>query len=140
MEQINLHKQKLYSLIIAGIALIAMMLPWLSFSFLGGLAGGNANGFRGWGILSLFGIFGVVAACFLGNKTEPFDETFKKVALASFAAMALGALLFFVRLNSSALGDVVNSGIGLWICLAAGVFGVIWVLGKVKLPDPKKPG
>lgn len=139
MEQINLHKQKLYSLIIAGIALIAMMLPWLSFSVLG-LPGGSENGFRGWGILSLFGIFGVVGAVFLGNKTEPFDETFKKVALASFAAIALGAVIFFVRLNSSVLGDVVSSGIGLWICLAAGIFGVIWVLGKVKLPDPKKPG
>lgn len=134
MEQI--HKQKLYSLIFAGVALIAIFLPWVSFSF-GILGGGSANGFRDWGMLSFFGVIGVVAACFLGDKALPFDDTFKKVALGSFGAIALGALIFMLRLttNGLSIGDV---GFGLWIALLAGALGLVWVLGKVNLPDINK--
>lgn len=131
MEQVNLHKQKLYSLIIAGIAFIALFLPWISLGFFG-----SANGLRSWGLLSLLGVVGVVAACLMGNKTLPFDDTFKKVALASFGAIALGALIFFIRLSSIGLGA---TGFGIWLCLIAGVLGVLWVMGIVKLPDAKKP-
>jgi hypothetical protein len=139
MEQMNFHKQKLYSLIIAGVALVSLLLPWVSISF--GFAGGSFNGFRGWGILSLFGIIGIAASCFMGNKALPFDDTFKKVALGSFAAIGLGALLFFLRLSSAFGGGFggVSAGIGLWICLVAGVLGIVFLLGIVKLPDPKKP-
>jgi len=133
--QFNFHKQKLYSLIFAGIALIALFLPWVSIS-LGIFGGGTVNGFRSWGILSFIGVLGVAAACFLGNNALPFDETFKKVALASFAAIAVGALIFFLRLSNATLGA--SSGFGLWLTLIAGVVGVIWVLGKISLPDIKK--
>lgn len=132
MEQINLHKQKLLSLIIASVAFISLLLPWASLGFVGA----NANGFRGWGILSLAGIIAVVAVSLLGDKTQPFDDTFRKVALGSFAAIALGALLFYIRLSSVGFFD---SGFGLWLCLIAGVVGIIWLLGIVKLPNPKKP-
>ena len=136
MEQMNFHKQKLYSLIFAGVALIALFLPWVSIS-LGIFGGGSVNGFRSWGILSFFGVLGVAAACFLGNKALPFDDTFKKVALASFGAIALGALIFFLRIGDT-LGTA-SSGFGLWVTLIVGVVGIVWVLGKVNLPDIKKP-
>jgi hypothetical protein len=132
MEQMSFHKQKLYSLIVAGVGLISLLLPWVSLGFFGSI-----NGFHGWGFLSLIGILGVVAACFMGDKTKVFDDTFKKVALASFAAMGLGALLFFLRISSSFLGGA--TGIGIWLCLIAGVVGVLWVMGIIKLPDTKKP-
>ncbi|RYF96728.1 MAG: hypothetical protein EOO00_01990 [Chitinophagaceae bacterium] len=135
MEQMNFHKQKLYSLIFAGAALIALFLPWVSIN-LGMFGGGSVNGFRSWGILSFLGVLGVAAACLLGNKTLPFDDTFKKVALGSFAAIALGALIFFIRLSD---GFGASSGFGLWLALIAGIAGVVWVLGKVNLPDIKKP-
>jgi hypothetical protein len=129
MEQ-SLHKQKLYSLIIAGVAFIALLLPWFSFFI------ASTNGLRGWGILSLLGIGGVVAASFLGDKTKPYDDTFRKVAMASFGAIGLGALLFFIRISSAGLGNI---GFGLWLCLIAGVLGLLFVLGIIKLPDTKKP-
>lgn len=140
MEQVNFHKQKLYSLIIAGIALISLLLPWVSIS-MGILGDQSVNGFRSWGILSLLGVIGVAAACFLGDRSAPFDDTFKNVALGSFAAIALGALLFFLlKINSGTASIIsVGSGIGLWLCLVAGVVGVVLVLGKIKLPDTKKP-
>jgi hypothetical protein len=133
MENLNFHKQKLYSLIVAGVALIAMLLPWITTSF----GYGSGNGFRSWGLLSLLGIVGVGAACFMGDKTKEFDEMYKKVAMGSFAAIALGALIFFLRINS--FGGFVKSGFGLWLCLLAGLAGLGWVLGLIKLPDNKKP-
>lgn len=140
MEQMNFHKQKLYSLIIAGVALISLILPWISFSF-GGFGGGSANGFRSWGILSFLGVVGVAIASFLGDKSKVFDETFRKVALISFGAIGLGALIFFLRISSvgGGFGSAVGAGFGLWLCLIAGVVGVVWVLGLIKLPDIKKP-
>ena len=108
MENLNLHKQKLYSLIAAAIALITLILPWQTYSVtLGGFGGfdfgggggmgrsGSANGFRGWGWLSFLGIIGVVVASLMGDKTKPYDDTFKKVALGSFGVIALGAIIFY---------------------------------------------
>lgn len=134
MEQI--HKQKLYCLIFAGVALIAIFLPWLSIS-LGIFGGGSVNGFRSWGMLSFFGVIGVAVASLMGDKALPFDDTFKKVALGSFGAIALGALIFFLRISSEGLG-VGSAGFGLWIALIAGVLGLVWVLGKINLPDINK--
>src|SRR5829696_3465838 len=94
----TLHKQQLYSIIIAGVALISLFLPWITFSIAYGSR--PVNGLHGWGILSLFGVIGVAIASFMGDKTTVYDDTFKKVALGSFAAIALGALLYFFRLNS----------------------------------------
>lgn len=139
MENLNFHKQKLYSLIVAGVALVSLILPWISISF-GGF-GSSANGFRSWGLLSFLGVIGVAVACFIGDKTKEFDDMYKKVAMGSFGAIAAGALLFFLRLSSigGGLGSAVKSGIGLWICLVAGGAGLAWVLGLIKLPDSKKP-
>lgn len=134
----GMHKQKLYSLIVAGVALIAIILPWLTISF-GGFGGGSANGFRSWGLLSVLGVGGVAVASFLGDKTKEFDETFKKVAMGSFAGIAAGALLFFLRISSiGGMGSAVKSGLGLWLCLLAGLAGLGWVLGLIKLPEAKK--
>ena len=139
MEQMNFHKQKLYSIIVAGVALIAMILPWVSIS-LGAFGGGSANGFRGWGILSLLGIAGVAVACLMGDKSKEFDEMYKKVVMGSFGAIAAGALIFFLRISSFGGGfGGVGSGFGLWLCLLAGLTGLGWGLGLIKLPNNKKP-
>ena len=129
-----MHKQKLYSLIIAGIAFISLLLPWVTVN-MGLLGGGSVNGFRNWGILSLLGVLGVLAACFLGNRESGFDENMKKIALASFAAIAIGALIFFLRLNSYSF--MASSGFGLWLCLITGIAGILWNLGIIKIPDQK---
>jgi hypothetical protein len=125
MENLNLHKQKLYALIAAAVGLIALLLPWQTVSFavdLGGFGfGGNGkrsiNGFNGWGWLSLLGIIAVVIASLMGDKTKTFDETFKMVALAGFGAMALGAIIFMIRVISvGGHGFKSSPGFGLFIC------------------------
>ena len=138
MEKTNFHKQKLYALIIAGAALIALMLPWISVSVLG--MSQSSNGFRGWGILSLIGIAGVAIFTLLENKAEAYSEAYKKYTGYSFMAIGLGALLFLIRKNQ-AMGEMeemagfvsVNTGFGLWLCLAAGIAGIALMFGLIKV-------
>jgi len=132
MDQMNFHKQKLYALIIAGIAFISLFLPWVSMGMFG-----SVNGFRSWGLLSFLGVVGVIVSCFMGDKSIPFDDTFKKVAMGSFAGIAVGALIYYFNLGSGFIR--LDSGFGLWLCLIAGILGLLWVIGLVKLPDNKKP-
>jgi DMSO reductase anchor subunit len=133
MEKMNLHKQRIYSLIIAGVALVTLLLPWLSVNVYG--YSRSWNGMKGWGLLSLLGIGAVAAASFMGNKMQDYDANMKKVVLGGFGAIALGALLFFIRKNSLVgSGTGLNTGFGLWLCLAVGVIGVLFHLGLVKPP------
>ena len=124
MEQI--HKQKLYCLIFAALAFIGLLLPWFSVGY--GFFGVSGNGFRDWGLLSVIGVAGVAAVCWLGDKALPFDDTFKKGALASFGAIVLGALIFLFRIEF-------HASFGLWMTMIAGALGLAWVLGKISLPD-----
>src|SRR5215471_14516229 len=119
----NLHKQRLYSLVIAAVALITLFLPWITVGFLGSL-----NGFRGWGIFALLGILGVAVSAFAGNKTLTYDDTMRKVVAASFGAIALGALIFVLTKGSS-YGPFAGTGVGTWLCLIVGLVGVILSLG-----------
>jgi hypothetical protein len=128
------NKQKLYSLIAAGVALISMILPWVTISF-GGFGGGSVNGFHSWGLVSLLGVGAVAAACFMGDKSKEFDANTKKIAMGGFGGVALGAILFFLRISSfgGGMSSAVHAGFGLWICLVAGLAGLAWVLGFIKL-------
>jgi hypothetical protein len=133
MEQMNFHKRKLYALLAAGIALVSLLLPWVTVSFLG--ASQSANGFQGWGLLSFLGILGVAGLSFLGNKTIDYTPEFKKYVMIAFAAIVLGAILFLLRKNSingGLFSDVVKTGIGLWICLIAGLAGLALIYGLIK--------
>lgn len=148
MENLNFHKQKLYSLIAAGIALVSIILPWMSLK--GGF-GGSLNGFHSWGLLSVIGVIGVVVACFLEDKTKPFEGKFKQIALGSFGAIALGAVIFLIRILTFGGGtygsgeyrvkisNPYTPGFGLFICLLVGAAGVLYILGIIKIPDTKKP-
>jgi hypothetical protein len=134
---LNLHKQRLYCLIAAGVALVSLLLPWVTVS-LGGFGGGSVNGFRSWGLLSLLGVGAVAAASFMGNKSLPYDENLKKIAMGGFGGIALGALIFFFRISSYGGGfGGVSSGFGLWLCLVAGLAGLAFIMGFIKIPEKK---
>jgi hypothetical protein len=131
----GLHKQKMYSLILGAIGLVTLLLPWLSVKVFGMSRSWSGLSGKGWALLSLIGLIAVIATAFIGNKTAAYDETMKKVVLGGFGAMALGAVLFLLRKNSVTGGmPGVNTGIGLWLCLAVGVLGVLLNLGIVKPP------
>ena len=138
MDQLNFHKQKLYALIIAGIALVALLLPWLSVSFLG--ASRSWNGIRGWGILSLLGVLAVVFLSFTGNKPDDYSAEYRKYIMFAFGAIALGAFLFWLRKTSVSGGmpdELLKTGIGLWICLVDGLAGLGLMNGLIKIETNK---
>jgi hypothetical protein len=139
MEKLGFHKSKLYSLILAAVALISMILPWFSVKAAGGFGMGygvSKNGFGSWGLLVLAGIALVAAACFMGDKAKAFDDMGKKLALGGFGAMAGGAVIYLIRILTAGGGGYVkmSPGIGLFLGLAAGAIGLLLLLGIVKVP------
>ncbi len=140
MEQMKFHKQKLYSLILAGVAIISLLLPWFSVKASGGFGFGvSKNGFGSWGLVALIGAGVVVAACFMGDKSKVFDDMGKKLALGGFGAIAGGAVIYLIRILSvggGKYGGMVKAspGIGLFLGLAAGALGLLILLGMVKPP------
>ena len=138
MEQLNFHKQKLYALIIALVAFISQLLPWLTMPF-----GGSLNGLRGMGLLSLLGIIAVAVLSFMGDKSKEYDANSKKLVMGGFGAIVAGALLFLLTKNSAygggILGSILKPGFGLWLCMIAGLAGLALTSGIVKLPESKPP-
>ncbi len=139
---INLHQQKIGALIGTGLGLLGLILPWsvVNLGGFGGFGGASqsSNGFSGWGILSLLGVVGVIVASLVGDKTKPFDQNFKLVAMGSFGAILLGAFIVFMQISGNR-GFGLKTGIGLWICIIAGILGILWSGGIIKMP-PKAPG
>lgn len=138
MENLGFHKSKLYSLILAGVALISLLLPWVSVSA-GGFGGASKNGFGGWGLLVLIGIGLVAAACFMGNKSLTFDDMGKKLVLGGFGAIAGGAAIYLIRIFTMGGGKYggivkVSPGLGLFLGLVAGAIGLLLQLGIIKVP------
>ncbi len=141
MDQLNFHKQKLYALIIAGIALVALLLPWLSASFLG--ASRSWNGFRSWGILSLLGVLAIALLSFTGNKPDDYSAEYRKYVMFAFGAIAVGAFLYWIRrspISGGMPGELLNTSIGLWICLVAGLAGLGLMNGLIKIETNKPVG
>jgi hypothetical protein len=124
MEQMNLHKQKLYALIIAVVGVIAVLLPWWSspsVEFFGQRIGGvSINGLRDLGIISFLGFLAAGGTCFLGDRTKAFEGQNKLLTAGCFAAAALFTLIQFARASSS-------TAIGIWLSLIAGIAGVVVV-------------
>lgn len=137
MENLNLHKQKLYSLIIAGVGLIALFLPWAKVSY-GGFGGGSVNGLRGEGLIALLGIAAVAVACFMGDKTKVFEGNMKFVAMGGYGAMILGALIAFLNVSGKGRG-IVKPGLGIWLEIIVGAVGLLFALGIIKMPEKPAP-
>ncbi|MFM2337614.1 MAG: hypothetical protein RL115_807 [Bacteroidota bacterium] len=138
----GLHKSKMYSLILAGLALVSLILPWFSVKASGGFGFSvSKNGFGSWGLLALIGAGVAIASCFMGDKTKGYDDMGKKLALGGFGAIAGGAVIYLIRIltvgNGGNFGVVsvkASPGIGLFIGLAAGALGLLILLGMVKPP------
>ncbi|MFI5130823.1 MAG: hypothetical protein ACHQFX_12555 [Chitinophagales bacterium] len=136
MEQLNLHKQKLYALIAAALGLISMFLPWwkLSFGGFGGLGAYSVNGMHDLGIISFFGFIGAGILTFvMGDKTKPFEGQAKMIVAACFASAGLFALIQFLRQTS-------YTSLGIYLAILAGVAGaaIVYVV-KPEQFDGKKP-
>jgi hypothetical protein len=130
MENLNLHKQKLYALILAAVGVIAHLLPWWKFSF-GGFGGYSVNGLHDLGILSFLAFIGAGVVTFIrGDKTQAYEGQDKTIVAGCFAGAGAIALIQFLRASS-------YTSIGIYLAIVAGVAGALLVWGIIKLPAAK---
>ncbi len=123
----GLNKQKLYALILAAVGIIACILPWWKVS-LGPWGSVSTNGLNDLGWLSFIGFIGAGVLPFvIGDKTKEYEGQEKMYSLIAFAAGGGIALIQFLRQTKF-------TSIGIFLAIAAGVLGVLWIMGIVKLP------
>jgi hypothetical protein len=131
MENLKLHKQKLYALIVAAVGVIACLLPWWKISYGGYGIGVSINGLHELGWLSFLGFIGAGVVTFvMGDKSLPYAGQEKMIAAACFGGAGAIALIQFLRQTHFAT-------FGIFVAIAAGVLGFLWVWGLVKVPDSK---
>ena len=131
MENLKFHKQKLYALTLAAVGVVSCLLPWWKIS-LGGFGGYSINGLHELGWLSFLGFIGAGVVTFvMGDKTKAYEGQEKMIAAACFGGAGAIALIQFLRQSS-------YTSFGLYLAIAAGVLGALWVWGIVKLPDTPK--
>lgn len=134
MENLNLHKQKLYALIVAGVGLIAMFLPWwkISYGGYGGFGGVSINGMHEIGLLAFVGFVGAGIVTFvMGDKSKPYDGQVKMIAAACFGVAALICIIQFARQSKF-------TSFGLYLAILAGIAGAVIVY--VMKPEQFKTG
>jgi hypothetical protein len=143
---LNLHRQRLIALGIALVAVISMLFNWSSPKT--GITGiESQNGFASWGFMSLAGILGVVAVSFVGDKAQPYAGQFKQIVMAAFGLIALGAIIFMIRIFTGSsefntfegrqtykLNQLVSPSFGLFLCIIAGAAGLVLISGVIKMP------
>ena len=128
----GLHKQKLYALILAAVGIIACILPWWSFG--GGSTYGyripsiSINGLHELGWISFLGFIAAGVVTFvMGDKTKPYDGQPKMITAACFGGAGAIAVIQLLR-------TMHGLGFGIFIAIAAGVLGALFVWGIVKMP------
>jgi hypothetical protein len=133
----GLHKQKLYALIVAGVGIIACILPWWTYgggSLMGvALPKASQNGLIDLGWLSFFGFIAAGIIPFvMGDKTKEYMGQEKTIAAAAFGVAGAIALIQFLRHSQA-------TSIGIFLAIIAGALGALWVWGTIKLPAAPKP-
>jgi hypothetical protein len=129
----GLNKQKLYAAIIAAAGIVSCLLPWwhVSFGGFGGMGGYSINGLHRLGIVAFIGFIGAGIVPFvMGDKTKPFEGQEKMVTAACFAGAAAFALITLVA-------NLHFLSFGIFLAIALGALGALFVWGMVKMPDNK---
>jgi hypothetical protein len=131
----GLNKQKLYAIIIAAIGIISCLLPWWHVSFRGfgdfGGAGYSINGLHKLGIIAFIGFIGAgIVPFIMGDKSKPFEGQEKLITAACFGGAAVFALI-------TLLANMHFISYGIFLAIAAGAIGALFVWGIVKMPGNK---
>ena len=115
----TMSKQRKMILIAAAIGLLAMFLPWVSFSF-GPFGGGSVNGMHGWGILVFLCFLGAGALALMGDQTKNLEPMYWLLALVAGGLASLVMLVNFIN----ASGNLDFVGVGFYGAMLA-AFGVV---------------
>lgn len=93
MDFQTMNKQKKYLLIISGVGIIAMFLPWIRIPILGN----SLNGMHNTGILVFLCFLGCGLVAFLGDQVKPLDRTMWMVTMILAGIAALIMVIHFFR-------------------------------------------
>ncbi len=120
MDFQTLHKQRKAIIVTAGIGVIAMFLPWVSF-----LGIVSVNGLHGGGIIVLLAFIGAGLLAFLNGGAAPLDKT-RWAAVMACGAVAAAFMVYALLSATEAIGFL---GIGFWLALLASVavLGAAWM-------------
>src|SRR5690606_25393550 len=91
---------------------------------------------------------------FINHSSLDFNANARMLAIAGFALVAAGALIYFFVLNSQGkqamqmaqqrgINYSASSGMGLWSTFLAGLVGIAWVTGwleEISMPKQQTPG
>ena len=139
---IRIHKQRVFSLVFAGIIFFAMMLPWIVVNYggIGNLGGGRLsyNGFELRSFLTFIGMLGVVICSLSGDKSSRLKKNLKLTAGISFCVALTGTLIVLWEVKGNKEGFGIRPGIGLWISILAGVTGLLLILKSYKKASLRK--
>ena len=127
----GLNKQKMYALILAAVGVISCILPWWKISYGGYGIGVSINGLHELGWLTFLGFIGAGVVTFvMGDKTKEYAGQEKMIVMACFGVAAAIALIQFLRQTKFV-------SFGIFLAIAAGVLGLLLVMGIVKMPAKK---
>jgi heme A synthase len=136
---LNLHMQRIVTLIIGAVILIFLFLPWLKKTPPQGYQTSSYMGFAIWGgIVCAVGVAGVIVTCLMGDRLQPFTKQIKVIAMVCFGIIVLFAIIVAIASSGTELQQDENyqqvqvkksAGIGAWLTLVAGVAGLLWVSG-----------
>lgn len=139
MQQINLHKQRLITIIIAILGLIFLFLPWVRNSA-EGFQGSSNMGYAIWGgVISAIAFAAAIAISLLmGNKMQAFDKQGKLITIIAFAIALLFTIIVLIVASGSEnqmtnMGFPVqvkkSAGIGVWLTLILEIGGLVFISG-----------
>jgi ABC-type uncharacterized transport system permease subunit len=111
----TLNKQRKFILIAAAVGVIAMFLPWVSFSAFG--FSSSVNGMHGEGFLVFLAFAGAGVVAFLGDQTKSLEKTFWFIALACGALASLIMIIDLLR----ALSVLSAFSIGFYLAILAAI-------------------
>src|SRR5262245_6648338 len=104
MENVNIHKQKLITIILAALVLILLFLPWQKIP---ALQKSSYMGYTIWGgIICAVAAAGAIGNCLLGDKLQPYTKQSKMIAIICFAAIFLFSLIVAIASSGTVQIDI----------------------------------
>ena len=97
MDFQTMNKQRKYLLIISGIGIIAMFLPWIRVSVLG-IVAGSTNGMHDTGILVFLCFLGCGIIAFMGDQVKTLEKTMWMITMLLAGLAALIMVIHFFRM------------------------------------------
>lgn len=118
-----MNKQRKYLMILSGIGIIAMFLPWIRISIMG-IVAGSSNGMHDTGILVFLCFLGCGLISLMGDQAKPLEKTMWMICMLLAGVAALIMIVHFFRMMDAI--SFVSVGFYLALICALGLLFVAY--------------